>query len=143
MKCPWSVKEEMEEYVRKHEHVSSACRLTPDEELLLLKLCNPSARTRLSVELTNRKAYITAVTEIANLPPDKASNVNLVTEKMPSFENFDIGADTSILDNPKNSMVSAKLFGAAYSRPEEVSHIYKLINISCVALHHDIYNGFD
>jgi hypothetical protein len=31
-----------------------------------------------------------------------------------------MGPDTTIIDNPKKTMISAKLFGAAYSRPEEV-----------------------
>jgi hypothetical protein len=120
MKCPWSVAEEMSEYCKKHPYVSSACRLTTEEELLLLQLCTPTARERLSLALLNRKAYVTAVSSLAKLPPDKSLTVKLGTEQMPSFENFDAVIDNTIIDNPKKTMISSKLFGAAYSRPEEV-----------------------
>ena len=120
MKCPWSVAEEMEEYCKKHPYVSSACRLSTEEELLLLQLCTPSARDRLSLALLNRKAYVTAVSSLGKLPPDKSLTVRLGSEKMPSFENFDAIVDNTIIDNPKKTMISSKLFGAAYARPEEV-----------------------
>lgn len=120
MDCPWSIAEEMEEYAKKHMFVSSACRLTTEEELLLLQLCSPDARGRLSLILLNRKAFVTAVSSLSTLPKDKSLTVKLGTERPPAIENFDIGPDTTILDNPKKSMLSSKLFGAAYSRPEEV-----------------------
>ena len=120
MKCPWSVAEEMEEYAKKHAFVSSACRLTTEEEMLLLQLCSPGARGRLSLILLNRKAFVTAVSSLATLPPDKSLTVKLGTERPPSIDNFDIGPDTTILDNPKKTMLTSKFFGAAYSRPEEV-----------------------
>lgn len=126
MKCPWSVREEMEEYCKKHQHVSSVCRLTTAEELLLLQLCTPTARERLTLVLLNRKAFVTAVNSLAKLPPDKTLTVKLGTEKMPSFENFDSIIDNTIIDNPKKTMISSKLFGAAYSRPEEVSLLVQL-----------------
>lgn len=121
MKCPWSIAEEMEEYTRKHEFVSSACRLTTEEEMLLLQLCSPDARDRLSLSLLNRKAFVGAVTSLSSLPQDKTLTVKLGKEKPPVIENFDFGADYTIIENPKKTMVSAKLFGAAYSRPEQVS----------------------
>ncbi len=121
MKCPWSVAEEMEEYVKKHAFVSSACRLTTEEEMLLLQLCSPDARGRLSLTLLNRKAFVTAVSSLTTLPKDKSLTVKLGTERPPSIDNFDIGPDTTILDNPKKTMLTSKFFGAAYSRPEEVS----------------------
>jgi hypothetical protein len=120
MTCPWSVAEEMEQYCKKHPYVSSACRLSVEEELLLLQLCSPDARDRLSLALLNRKAYISAVRSLGNLPPDKSLSVKLGGEKTPKFENFDAGADMTILTNPKKTMLTSKLFGAAYSRPEEV-----------------------
>jgi hypothetical protein len=40
MKCPWNVQDEMKEYVLKHAYVSSACRLSKDEETL--PICDPS-----------------------------------------------------------------------------------------------------
>jgi hypothetical protein len=119
MRCPWSVAEEMEHYCKKHPYVSSACRLTTEEELLLLQLCAPTARDKLSLALLNRKAYVTAVTGLRNLPPDKSLTIKLGAETTPPFENFDTGPDITILENPKNTMISSKLFGAAYSRPEE------------------------
>lgn len=121
MRCPWSVSEEMEEYCKKHQFVSSACRLTTAEELLILQLCSPTARDRLSLALLNRKAYVTAVSSLGQLPPDKSLTVKLGTEKIPKFENFDVGPDNTITENHKKTMLSSKLFGAAYSRPEEVS----------------------
>jgi hypothetical protein len=121
MKCPWSVAEEMEEYTKKHVYVSSACRLTTEEEILLLQLCKPDVAGRLSLALLNRKAFVTAVSSLATLPEDKSLTVKLGTERPPNIENFDIGLDTTILDNPKKTMISSKLFGAVYSRPEEVS----------------------
>ena len=125
MQCPWSVAEEMEEYAMKHAFVSSACRLTTEEELLLLQLCSPDARGRLSLILLNRKAFVTAVSSLSTLPKDKSLTVRLGTERPPSIENFDIGPDYTIIDNPKKTMLSSKLFGAAYSRPEEVSKFYQ------------------
>lgn len=122
MKCPWSVAEEMEEYAKKHAFVSSACRLTTEEEMLLLQLCSPDARGRLSLTLLNRKAFVTAVSSLATLPKDKSLTVKLGTERPPSIDNFDIGPDTTILDNPKKTMLTSKFFGAAYSRPEEVRY---------------------
>lgn len=121
MKCPWSVFEEMREYVKKYDFISSACRLTTDEEMLLLKMCTPSLGYRLPTELVNRNAYVSAVSNIGTLPVGKTLSVKVGIDKPPVIDNFDSGADTSILDNPKNCMIGSKLFGAAYSRPEEVS----------------------
>lgn len=120
MKCPWSVAEEMEEYVKKHPFVSSACRLTTEEELLILGLCKPYASSRLSLALINRQAYVGAVSSLSMLPPDKSLSVKLGVEKPPTIMNFDDVKDTTIFDNPKKTMISSKLFGAVYSRPEEV-----------------------
>ena len=119
MKCPWSITEEMEEYVKKHGFVSSACRLTTEEEMLLLQLCSPNAQGRLSLTLLNRKAFVGAVRSLGALADDKTLSVKLGKEKPPTVENFDFGADYTIIENPKKTMVSAKLFGAAYSRPED------------------------
>jgi hypothetical protein len=96
-------------------------RLTTAEELLLLKMCTPSVGYRLPIELVNRDAYVSAVNNIGALPVGKTLSVKVGIDKPPVIENFDSGADTSILDNPKNCMITSKLFGAAYSRPEEVS----------------------
>ncbi len=120
MKCPWSIAEEMEEYSKKHVYVSSACRLSHEEELLLLDLCAPTEQDKLSLTLINRRAFVTAVKTLASLPNDKSLTVKLGTEKPPTFENFDTGPDDTIFDNPKKTTISSKLFGAAYSRPEEV-----------------------
>ena len=108
-------------YIKKHGFVSSACRLTTEEELLLLQLCNTEERSRLSLSLLNRKAFVGAVSSLASLPDDKTLTVKLGKERPPQIENFDFGADFTILENPKKTMVSAKLFGAAYSRPEQDS----------------------
>ena len=109
------------EYVKKYDFVSSACRLTTEEELLLLKMSTPSVGYRLPTELVNRNAYVSAVTNIGTLPAGKTLSVKVGIDKPPVIDNFDSGADTSILDNPKNCMISSKIFAAAYSRPEEVS----------------------
>jgi hypothetical protein len=124
MKCPWKISEEMEAYVKKHDHVSSACRLTTDEEMLLLQLCSSEDRGRLSLTLLNRKAFVAAVTSLSTLPKDKTLTVKLGKEKPPMVENFDFGADYTIIENPKKTMNSAKFFGAAYSRPEEENIAY-------------------
>lgn len=121
MKCPWSIAEELERYILKHGYVSSACRLSTEEELLLLQLCSPESGARLSLLLLNRKAFVAAVTTLATLPQDKTLTVQLGKEKPPLIENFDFGADFTIIENPKKTMTSAKFFGAAYSRPENVS----------------------
>jgi hypothetical protein len=121
MKCPWSIAEELEKYIQKHGYVSSACRLTTEEELLLLQLCSPEGRERLPLTLVNRQAFVSAVTTLATLPQDKTLTVQLGKEKPPLIENFDFGADYTIIENPKKTMTSAKFFGAAYSRPENVS----------------------
>lgn len=123
MKCPWSIAEELEKYVKKHGYVASACRLTTEEELLLLELCGADSRERLSLTLLNRKAFVAAVTSLSSLPQDKTLTVQLGKEKPPSVENFDFGADYTIIENPKKTMTSAKFFGAAYIRPENVSNL--------------------
>ena len=74
----------------------------------------------MSLTLLNRKAFVGAVSNLSSLPADKTLTVKLGKEKPPSVENFDFGADYTIIENPKKTMVSAKLFGAAYSRPEQV-----------------------
>ncbi len=102
-------------------HAKLKRRLTTAEELLLLKMCTPSVGYRLPIELVNRDAYVSAVHNIGTLPIGKTLSVKVGIDKPPVIENFDSGADTSILDNPKNCMITSKLFGAAYSRPEEVS----------------------
>ena len=119
MKCPWSIQEEMVEYVRKSGFVSSACRLTPPEELLLLKLGVAEAGTRLPLVLLNRRAFVTAVSNVYQLPPDKSLTVKLGAIKTPEYPEFDNGADKTIIENPKKQMATSKIFGAAYSRPEE------------------------
>ncbi len=103
-------------------------RLTTEEELLLLKMSIPSFGYRLPTELVNRNSYVSAVNNISTLPTDKTLSIKIGIEKPPVIENFDCGADTSILDNPKNCMISSKLFGAAYSRPEEVSTLGLLLS---------------
>jgi hypothetical protein len=123
MKCPWSIEEEMEAYTKKHGYVSSACRLTTEEEMLLLQLCSPDERGRLSLTLLNRKAFVGAVTSLATLPKDKTLTVKLGKEKPPVIENFDFGADYTIIENPKKTMVSAK-FLSKYSRPQDVSTLF-------------------
>jgi hypothetical protein len=55
------------------------------------------------------------------MPKDKNLTVELGKEKPLVIENFDFGADYTIIENPKKTMVSAKFFGAAYSRPQDVS----------------------
>jgi hypothetical protein len=135
MKCPWSIKEELVEYTKKHEFVSSACRLTTEEEMLLLQLCNVGTQDRLPLILLNRKAFVAAVTSLASLPREKKLTVQLGKEKPPSIENFDFGADYTIIENPKKTMTSAKFFGAAYTRPENVSFhsfLVYLITFPCL-----------
>lgn len=124
MKCPWSVQDEMKEYVLKHAHVSSACRLSKDEETLLLQLCSANMRSEIYKELANRKAFVEAVTTLDHIPPNQTVTVNLGLSKTPPVANFDSDPDTSILDNHKNTMITSKLFGAAYSRPEDANVAY-------------------
>jgi hypothetical protein len=120
MKCPWSISDELVKYTRKHGHVSFACRLTTEEEIPLFHFCYAESG-RLPLTLLNRKAFVAAVVSLATLPADKTLTVKLGTEKPPMIENFDFGADYTIIENPKKTMTSAKFFGAAYNRPEDVS----------------------
>lgn len=122
MKCPWSIEEELREYVHKLPNVSASCRLTLEEELTLLKSCWSISRTNLIPALQNRLAYVTGVNALPGLKVDKTVTVKLIA-RFPIVENFDDGPDTSIVTDPKNQMVSTKVFGAAYSRPEKVSHL--------------------
>ena len=73
------------------------------------------------MSLLNRKAFVTAVGSLAALPKGKKLTVKLGTERPPTFDNFDVGPDFTIIENPKKTLISAKVFGAAYSRPEEVN----------------------
>ncbi len=124
MNCPWSVQDEMKQYVLKHSYVSSACRLSTDEETLLLQLCSTAMRGTLYKELVNRKAFVEAVTTLEHIPRDQTVTVNLGLPKKPEIVNFDGEPDTSILDNHKKTMITSKLFGAAYSRPEDANVAY-------------------
>ena len=128
MQCPWSVEEELREYVFKLPNVSANCRLSIEEELTLLKSCWSISRTNLVPALQNRLAYLTAVDALKGLASDKTVTVKLIA-KFPIIENFDDGPDTSIVTDPKNQMLSAKVFGAAYSRPEKVSNpsLFKIL----------------
>ncbi len=124
MRCPWSVEAEMLQYVLKHAYVSSACRLSTDEETLLLQMCSASMRSNLYKELINRKAFVQAVTTLEHIPPEQTVTVNLGLSRSPDIVNFDGEPDTSILDNHKKTMMISKLFGAAYSRPEDANVAY-------------------
>jgi hypothetical protein len=129
MKCPWSIQGEMKEYVLKHAYVSAACRLTPDEEMLLLQLCSATMRSALYTDLINRKAFVKAVRTVGQIPQGEMVTVNLSLPQPPKFENFDQEEpDTSILKNPKKTMITSKLFGAAYSRPEDAAVAYGGLN---------------
>jgi hypothetical protein len=67
MKCPWSIEEEMEATPKNMVMCLSACRLTTEEEMLLLQLCSPDERGRLS-HLVEPKGICGAVTSLATLP---------------------------------------------------------------------------
>lgn len=56
MDCPWSVEVELEAYVLKARHVSPSCRLTMDEELLLLESCTDTDNG--AVGLHNRRTML-------------------------------------------------------------------------------------
>ena len=125
MKCPWSLNEEMIEYVRKHDFVSAACRLTSEEELLLLKLASSSSREKLNLMLLNRKSYVTGLSTLETMPQDKSLTIKLGSEKANFIERVtNIEFDDTILHNHKSNMVGSKLFAAGYSRPEEVSIVF-------------------
>ena len=119
MKCPWSVEEEMSHYIEKHPYVSSACRLTPDEELLLLGLCRPSRGNNLAIKLFNRRKYLSSIVDLERLSNVKTMSVKIIDAKPPKIINFDGEPDKTVLDNHKNTMITSKLFGAGYSRPED------------------------
>lgn len=96
MECPWSVENEMKEYVMKHAHVSAACRLTTDEKTLLLQLCTTAMRSNLYPELINRKVFVKAVTTLGHIPQGEMVTVNLSLPPPPNIQNFDGVPDTSI-----------------------------------------------
>lgn len=121
MHCPWSIYEELRHYVRKHEYVSSACRLTHEEEMLLIKLSNTEMHDKPSVDILNRKAFVSATSHLIELPPDASITVKFGAKNVPKYDNFDSGPDKSILMDAKNSNIGSKIFGAAYSRPDVVS----------------------
>ena len=121
MRCPWSLSEETSEYVRKHGQVSSACRLTPNEELIVLNLCSTSFKGKLPIDLLNRKAFVAGIVSAASGGglQNRKMTVKLGSEAMPNVIDFDGEPDISILSNPKNTMAASKLFGTAYTRPDD------------------------
>jgi len=127
MTCPWSIYDELTHYIRKHEHVSSACRLTHEEEMLLMQLCDSEMREKLSVEVMNRKAFVSGVSHLAEIPKESSITVKFGAKNMPKYEDFDSGPDQTILLDPKNTNFGSKIFGAAYSRPDTVC--------TCLLLH--------
>ena len=125
MRIPWSISIELTEYVRKYEAVSSACRLTATEELLLLDSLFESREESASldphvrVELENRATFVRGVKKL------EAGNVamadrtlSLKIDGFPKIDNYDSFEDLSILEDSKGS-VAGKLFGATYTRPSE------------------------
>jgi hypothetical protein len=127
MKCPWDIRSELVEYVKKHPYVSSACRLSPEEEILLLKLARGGG-SKLPLTLMNRKAFVTAVSNLDTLNPGDYATVKLGVQKIPPFDNFDSGPDETILRDPKNTMIGSKLFGTAYNRTDQEQLAFGGIN---------------
>src|SRR3546814_1158377 len=58
MPFPFDLKNELTQFVRKYDHVSAACRLTPDQELFLLsRVMNDNPQH----ELINRERFLRAL----------------------------------------------------------------------------------
>ena len=126
MKCPWVVEEELREYILKLNNVSANCRLSLDEELSILKTSWSISRTKLVPALQNRLAYLTGVHSLKGLNSEKTVTVKLIA-RFPVIDNFDGEPDTSIITDPKNQMVSTKVFSAAYNRPEKVNILITIV----------------
>ena len=119
LSCPWRVAFEMEAYVLKVGHVSPGCRLSIDEEVLLLERSADGSQA--SVELRNRLALLWALKQ-------GAAVVELEVPPRPSVPCFDAVTDASCLDEgarTSGSMIgsffdaaNSRLSAVTYSRPE-------------------------
>lgn len=112
MKCPWSIVEELMQYVRKHEHVSAPCRLTVTEEMSLLNILlervggggngggngdeedgeNWSCSAAELVEFKNRFNFISAVGKLEMCAGECAltdRTVVMALDSYPTIDNFD------------------------------------------------------
>ena len=104
MICPWDVTSEMEYYLSKISHVSFTCRLSFDEELIILQKVN-----RKSCELVNRYRYLRAI----------ESNKTFINTALPRpitiGRQFDSIIDQTVISN--DSSIFDSLHTTSYRRP--------------------------
>ena len=115
MKCPWSISEEMVEYVRKHDHVSASCRLTTSEEMFLFASIFEAGDVEQSnleshevVELKNRSSFVIGLhkMEVSTREEVPAADrtVQMIIDNYPLIKNYDSVEDTSILEDNTGSV---------------------------------------
>jgi hypothetical protein len=108
MRWPWDVSLEMLHYLSKLKFVSAACRLTVDEELMLLQ----NYCTDINYKLSNRQQYLRAKTDCSSAMlvqyPARADLNN----------SFDAIVDKSCLASDSDGILS-KFDNVSYRRPQE------------------------
>jgi hypothetical protein len=118
MKCPWDVGQELRTYALKFPYVSAVCRLTAEEEHILLGVAQPMALWPFAdclqrTEWSNRHAYVQALIM-------GQSVANASVPPRPKFEReWDTVLDKTSVDPSVLAMVANKFTNTSYTRPDE------------------------
>ena len=128
----------MTEYLHKVLCVSSACKLTCEEDILLLRLCAFSTRSRISFKLMNRKAFISTLSSLSVILSDKKWLQGFLNYETNQIWELWSKSRLTVLKNQKKSMITSRLVGSASSRPEE-----KDIVLWCIKLLEFISSGLN
>ena len=125
LRCQWSVREQLEGYYERFEYLSAVCRLTFDEERVLLDMM---PRKHMSVTLSNRVMFLQAIERgqtvyTANLP------------QRPTLEGeYDLVVDRSVTDE---MAFKSTFLTTSYTRPVEGEG-----QVAIKSLHEWISEGF-
>jgi hypothetical protein len=114
--CPWKARQEMTLYLSRVQHVSGECRLTRDEEIIVLLLCGTDQLPTMLCNRLNFLYKLRASLEDPELLHQKFS-VNVLTPEPPKIYDFDKIIDKSCMS--LNESVFKKLGAISYSRPKD------------------------
>ncbi len=112
MTWPWDVSLEMLHYLSKLQYVSAPCRLTVDEELMLLQ----NYCANINYKLSNRQQFLRAKTDCSS------SMLVQYPARTDLSNNFDAVIDKSCLASDSDGILS-KFDNVSYRRPQESSGI--------------------
>ena len=125
LRCQWDVREQLEGYFERFEFLSAVCRLTTDEERVLLDMI---PRKHMSVMLQNRTMFLQAIER-------GQTHYNALLPQRPTLEGeFDLVVDRSVMDE---AAFKSTFLTTSYTRPIEGEGV-----VAIKALHEWISEGF-